>query len=257
MKRLVKVIAKYTLVVILIILFGITMLNVKVPSSAKYMHFSIDDVYASLYDLQTHNYNSIFENSFLNRLKYYHDKYGIKITLNCFNESLSRPDYDIAQVFERYGREFLANSDWLKFSFHAKNEKTNYKQLNVEDLCNDYSYFYNSLFQATKSESVIDPFMRLGFFGISEKQALALNLEFNILGIYAPDDNRETEDFLQIPDQKLGYKNKRNHLYVLRTQKRLENVSESEVLSEFEKFESQLSISNAGGGVFNNRNFYS
>ena len=41
-------------------------------------------------------------------------------------------------------------------------------------------YFYNSLFQATKSESVIDPFMRLGFFGISEKQALALNLEFNI-----------------------------------------------------------------------------
>lgn len=220
MRSLVKVITKYTLMIILIILFGIAMLNVKVPSNAKYMHFSIDDVCVSLYDLQIHNYNSIFENSFLNRLKYYHDKYGIKITLNCFNESLSRPDYDIAKVFEHYGREFLVNSDWLKFSFHAKNEKTYYKQLNVEDLCNDYSYFYNSLFQATKSENVIDPFVRLSSFALDQRQALALNLEFNILGIYAPDDDREVEDFLHIPDHKLGYKNKQIHLYVLKTQTR-------------------------------------
>ena len=49
-----------------------------------------------------------------------HQKYGIKVQLNLFYETLN--DFNLAQMPNKFKSEWLENSAWLKMSFHSKIE---------------------------------------------------------------------------------------------------------------------------------------
>ena len=74
------------------------------------------------------NYSSVFENKFFAELKELHDEFGAVFTLNCFNTYTGDGSYDISNIPDRYAAELAANSDWLKFAFHAENDKTQYTE---------------------------------------------------------------------------------------------------------------------------------
>ena len=81
--------------------------------------FTIDDNIVFLSDLTSKYYADIFDNPYLKGLKNLHEKYGVKIQLNLFYEG---KDFDLSKMAERYKEQFISNSDWMKMSFHSKEE---------------------------------------------------------------------------------------------------------------------------------------
>ena len=97
---------------------------------------SSDDNIIFLADINDHKdeYNSIFDNPYLAVYKKAHDLYGAKVHLNLFYEfddqsrsyfSKKREYFNLSMMTDKFKDEFIANSDWLKFSFHATGEFPN------------------------------------------------------------------------------------------------------------------------------------
>ncbi len=154
----------------------------------KHCHFSIDDV--TLWSMFTTNTKySIWENAILNRLLYFHLKYGMTITLNCFNETT---DYDIADVVSDYQAEFKANSSWLKFAFHSKDSETGYSTDDAT-LATEYQKFVTAIHTLTGTYDSIDHVTRLAFFAGSLNNVLALQgQQAGIVGLLTADDTRNS-----------------------------------------------------------------
>ena len=111
---------------------------------------SSDDNVIFLQDITEHKdvYKSIFENPYLAVYKKAHDLYGAKVHLNLFYEfdevsrkhfSPDRTYFNLSMMTDKFKDEFIANSDWLKFSFHAKSEKPDcpYKYADAETISRD------------------------------------------------------------------------------------------------------------------------
>ena len=95
----------------------------------KNFRFSVDDCIEFLRDLSMNDYRSVFDNDFLGFLQSVHLKYDAVFCLNLFYENTTsagfahkKPPFCLSDMTGRYKREFEENSDWLKFSFHAKAE---------------------------------------------------------------------------------------------------------------------------------------
>lgn len=92
---------------------------------------SVDDNILFLQDIAEHQniYSSVFDNPYLAIYKKAHDLYGAKVHMNLYYEftendmqhySGKRRYFNLTMMPDKYKSEFLANSDWLKFSFHAR-----------------------------------------------------------------------------------------------------------------------------------------
>ena len=103
------------------------------PNSVKGYRISSDDNILFLADITYHKdeYTSIFDNPYLAVYKKAHDLYGAKVHINLFYEfrgvskdcfANERPDFDLSMMTDKFRDEFRANADWLKLSFHSKNE---------------------------------------------------------------------------------------------------------------------------------------
>lgn len=100
----------------------------------KKAYFYIDDTIWVLRDLTRQKPEKLFDNPFMNMLKTAHDKYGLKVQLNLFYRTDSFYGYDefcLADVTDAYKEEFKANSNWLKFAFHALEEFPDYPHVNA------------------------------------------------------------------------------------------------------------------------------
>ena len=100
----------------------------------KKAYFFIDDVIWVLRDLTREKPASLFDNAFMKMLKDAYDKYGLKTQLNLFYRTDTYYKYDVftlAEVTDSYKAEFEANSDWLKFAFHALQEFPDYPHINA------------------------------------------------------------------------------------------------------------------------------
>lgn len=215
----------------------------------KYIHISFDDVYNCISDISSHNYSSVFDNSFLGDLKHFHDTYGAVFTLNCFNTCSKQPDYDISNMPDTYMEEFSENSDWLKFSFHSEDENANYGSLENTSLgtatgnCEEkikasYNKFTSAILNATGTANSIDRVARLGFFGGTENNVKALmECEYGITGLLAADDTRISY-YLNDTDNNYLLKNyeyydKNNDIKMFKSQVRLENVRDNKINEQF------------------------
>ena len=105
----------------------------RLPGAMGGYRLSSDDNILFLQDITAHQeeYRSIFDNPYLAVYKKAHELYGAKVHLNLFyafdraaaaSFSGERPDFDLSMMTGRFREEFIANSHWLKFSFHARSE---------------------------------------------------------------------------------------------------------------------------------------
>ena len=91
----------------------------------KKYRFALDD---NIWFLQNINENkdtfkSIFEDPYLNLLKSIHDRHNSKFHVNIYYETPRHGGFNISQMTDKFKSEFIANSDWLRFSFHANADK--------------------------------------------------------------------------------------------------------------------------------------
>ena len=100
----------------------------------KKVQFFIDDVIFVFRDLAKEQPKSLFDHPYMNMLKTAHDKYGMKVQLNCFYRLsffYGMEDFDLTQMPDIYKNEWEENSDWLKLAFHAHEEFPDYPYLNA------------------------------------------------------------------------------------------------------------------------------
>ncbi len=86
----------------------------------KLVHFSIDDATSIFQDITVGDYDSIFENSILNKLRFLHDEYDITVSLYVYEQL---EEFAIWEMPTKYKTEFIDNSSWLKIGFHSPTEE--------------------------------------------------------------------------------------------------------------------------------------
>lgn len=204
--------------------------------SDKLVHFSCDDTYACLYDLIQNgsSYSSIFDNSFFASLKTCHDKTGACFTLNTFNTETTVPDYDINNVPSTFQSEFQANKSWLRFAFHAEDEKTYCKNIASEAALASYNKFVSAIYKLTGDYECIDTITRLGFFSSNLENALIFkNAEHGIIGLLSADDTR-TSYYLTVEQSEIArlkgkYYDLDNELIFIKTLNRSNATAKAEL----------------------------
>lgn len=115
----------------------------------KKASFFIDDVLWVFRDLTREKPASLFDNSYMKALKDAHDMYGVKTQLNVFYKTsfwYGADEFCLADMTDRYKREFEEASDWLKFGFHSMEEWPDYPFINA-----DYE-LVDKVFKKTYSE---------------------------------------------------------------------------------------------------------
>lgn len=109
------------------------LITVLVTAEEKLNKFRVssDDNIRFLKELNEGDYKSIFDHPYLAVYKKAHDLYGAKVHLNLFYAFDDRARslfaskhsyFDLSMMTDRYKAEFIANSSWLKLTFHAKSE---------------------------------------------------------------------------------------------------------------------------------------
>ena len=116
----------------------------------KQAYFFIDDVIWCLRDVAREKPASVFDNAYFKLLKECHDKWGLTVQLNLFYRTdffYGSDEFTLAEMPDTYKAEFEANSDWLKFAFHAKQEFPDYPYVNgkYEDVKKDYMLIMNEI----------------------------------------------------------------------------------------------------------------
>ena len=106
--------------------------------------FSIDDNILFLKDLAQGDYGSLFDHWYLAFWKSLHKRYGTKVHINIYyqtDESVCASGrFDLSQMPDRYKGEWRDNSDWLRLTFHAWQNKPDrpYKDATYERVAHDY-----------------------------------------------------------------------------------------------------------------------
>ena len=104
----------------------------RLPKARGFARISVDDNIVFLWDITKNKdiYTSIFDNPYLAAYKKAHDLYGACVHLNLFyqmhaihkNFSVDREDFNLSMMTDKFKGEWIANSNWLKLNFHAKEE---------------------------------------------------------------------------------------------------------------------------------------
>ncbi len=126
--------------------------------SFKRCNFYIDDHSFFWTDLAKERPKRAFDHFYLAGLKKIHDKYGLKVTLNCFYRNDHHP-CEMKEVPDIYKQEFIDNSDWLKLSVHSYSEFPDrpYVDAHEEDFARDYDLIRDEIIRFAGEESFIAP----------------------------------------------------------------------------------------------------
>lgn len=119
----------------------------------------IDDHSFLFTDLAKERPAKAFDHFYLSGLKKIHDKYDLKVTLNCFFRNDHDGKFTLDQMPDIWKSEFIDNSDWLKMSFHAKSEFPDrpYLESTAEDFGKDYDEVKNEIIRFAGEETWIVP----------------------------------------------------------------------------------------------------
>ncbi|NPV08106.1 MAG: hypothetical protein HPY83_18270 [Anaerolineae bacterium] len=106
--------------------------------------FSIDDNILFLKDLAQSSYSSLFDHWYLAFWRGLHERYGAKIHFNIYyqtDESVyANGFFRLTDMPERFKEEWQANSDWMRLTFHAWQNKPDrpYQHATYEQMAHDY-----------------------------------------------------------------------------------------------------------------------
>ena len=93
----------------------------------------IDDVIWVFRDLTRQRPKSMFGNPFLGALKQAHERYGLKVQLNCFYRTdffYGMDEFSLADMTDAYKDEWQASKGWLRLGFHSYQEFPDYPFIN-------------------------------------------------------------------------------------------------------------------------------
>jgi len=126
--------------------------------SFRRCNFYIDDHSFFWTDLSKERPRRAFDHFYLAGLKKIHEKYGLKIVLNCFY----RNDHfggELKDVPDTWKQEFIDNSDWLRMSFHAYSEFPDrpYVDASYEDFAHDYDLVKSEIVRFAGEETFSVP----------------------------------------------------------------------------------------------------
>lgn len=126
--------------------------------SFKRYNYYIDDCSFFYTDIAKQRPKSLFDHFFLKRLKEIHDRYGTKITLNSFYRNDHFP-FELKDFPDVYKQEWIANSDWLRLSFHAYSEFPDrpYQRTAPEKLAEDFDLLKREIIRFAGEETFIAP----------------------------------------------------------------------------------------------------
>ena len=118
----------------------------------------IDDHSFLFTDLAKERPQRAFEHFYLKGLKAIHDKYGLKVTLNCFFHN-DHHEFMLSDMPDIWKGEFIDNSDWLKLSFHAYSEFPDrpYLEASAEEFGKDYDLVKNEIIRFAGESTWIPP----------------------------------------------------------------------------------------------------
>ena len=180
------------LIIICIILLLIITLRIKyLFKDINYVNFSIDDTIDFFEDITVNQYESIFQNEFLGKLKKYHDKYNTNFTLYCFYEN--NKSFTLKQCTHKYKDEFRKNSDWLKFGFHAYNSNSDYST-DYENISKDYNDVISELIKISSEENITTTIRLEKFLG--NKKNINKLITNGVTGLLGADTNNRIDYFL-------------------------------------------------------------
>lgn len=133
-------------------------------------------------------YASIFENDTLRFLKELHDRFGTVTSCYVFFRS---GDFDLSQCTDKFRDEFMKNSSWLKFGFHAFEPDTIYGTESKRFMRDDYDSVISELIRIT-GDKCIDSVIRLHYFSgsLREIKSLVSSSLCPLKGLLCSDDRR-------------------------------------------------------------------
>jgi len=169
-----------SIIVALIVIFSVYIyVSVPIPSNSpnKIVQISFDDVYLCIKDLKdTLRYTSVFQQPFLKSLKELHDVYGAVFSLYVYEKA---DNFVITEVPDKFRNEFIENSEWLKFGYHAIEPRFDKKEQSLE--------FERSFLNVRKSilhwagKSSLAPCLRLHYYFADDNMiAILKNIGFII-----------------------------------------------------------------------------
>ena len=101
--------------------------------TGKHAAMYIDDVIWVFRDLTRQRPKSMFGNPLLGALKEAHERYGLKVQLNCFYRTdffYGLDEFSLADMTDAYRDEWQASKDWLRLGFHSYQEFPDYPFIN-------------------------------------------------------------------------------------------------------------------------------
>lgn len=184
-------------------------------NSNKFFHFSLDDFKDAIADIVTNEntYNSIFDNSTFAKLREWHLKFGITVSLY-----VQRTMSDIPAKFKN---DFICNKDWMKFGYHGNCES--WKTATYENGKQWWNDFVNGIMTSIGNYDIIDRVPRNDYFkGTLESCRGERDANCGCLGFLGCDDwsynkeARETNYYLS--DEQSTYLDARDRYYDSETQ---------------------------------------
>ena len=103
--------------------------------SGKKASMYIDDVIWIFRDLTRQRPKSMFDNPLLGALKEAHERYGLKVQLNCFYRTdffYGMDEFSLADMTDAYKDEWQSSKDWLRLGFHSYQEFPDYPFVNAD-----------------------------------------------------------------------------------------------------------------------------
>lgn len=184
-------------------------------NSNKFFHFSLDDFKDAIADIvkNANTYNSIFDNSTFAKLREWHLKFGITVSLY-----VQRTMSDIPAKFKN---DFIYNKDWMKFGYHGNGES--WKTATYENGKQWWNDFVNGIMTSIGNYDIIDRVPRNDYFkGTLESCRGERDANCGCLGFLGCDDwsynkeARETNYYLS--DEQSTYLDARDRYYDSETQ---------------------------------------
>lgn len=126
--------------------------------SFKRYAFYLDDHSFLFTDLAKDRPARAFDHFYLAALKEINRKYGTKFTLNAFYHN-DHQEFTLDQMPDVWKSEFIDNSDWLKFSFHARSEFPDrpYAEASGEEFAHDWEMVQSEIERFAGTESFVLP----------------------------------------------------------------------------------------------------
>ncbi len=126
--------------------------------SFRRCNFYIDDHIFTFTDLARERPRRAFDHFYLAALKKIHDRYGFKVTLNCFYHN-AHSEFLLKDMPDIWKSEFIDNSDWLKLSMHSYSEFPDrpYLEASAEEFGRDYDLIQNEIIRFAGAETFIPP----------------------------------------------------------------------------------------------------